>query len=132
MVFDPIANMISVIKNGYLAKKSAVEIPFSLHKEKIVKVLEKEGFIESVDIKKDPKTDHKFLLVKLSYKDKKPVLTEIKQVSKPSRRTYVPFSKVPKVLGGLGFSIISTSQGVFSTSEVRKRHLGGEIICHVW
>ena len=132
MVFDPIANMISVIKNGYLAKKSAVEIPYSSHKEKIARVLERESFVESVEVKKDTKTEHRFLLVKLSYKDKKPVLAEIKQVSKPSRRSYVPFSKVPKVLGGLGFSIISTSQGVFSTSEVRKRHLGGEVICHVW
>lgn len=132
MIFDPVANMISIIKNGSLAGKISVEIPYSSHKEKIAKVLEREKFINGVEIKKDEKNAHQSLVIKLIYQNKKPVLTDIKQVSKPSRRVYVPYSKVPKVLGGLGFSVISTSSGVLSTREVRKKHLGGEIICHVW
>lgn len=132
MIFDPIANMISIIKNGYLANKDSVQFPYSSYKERIAKVLERENFLKKVEVKKDEKTGHQVISVNLVYHNKKPVLTEIKQVSKPSRKIYVPFSKVPKVLGGLGFSVISTPQGVFSTKEARKKHLGGEIICHIW
>lgn len=132
MIFDPIANMISALKNGYRANKDVVEVLHSKHKENILKVLVSEKMVEKIEIKSDKKTGMKNIAISLSYTDRKPAMSDIKQVSKPSRRVYVPCDKLPKVLGGLGFSVISTPSGVVSSKEAKKKHLGGEVICNVW
>ncbi len=132
MIFDPIANMISTIKNGYLAHKVEVTVPHSRYKESIAKVLVDENFVADIATKTDTKSSKKVLILTLKYDNKKPALDDIKQVSKAGLKVYVPYSKIPKVLGGLGTSVISTPQGLMSAKKARKLHVGGEIICHVW
>lgn len=132
MIFDPIADMISTIKNGYLSNKDEVRIPFSLYKQEIAKVLIEENYLLGMEVVQDEGKVKKKLILKLKYEDKKPVLTDIKQVSKTSLRVYVPYKHLPKVLGGLGFSVVSTPKGVVSTAKAKKLHLGGEVICNVW
>ena len=123
---DPIADMLVAVKNGYMAKKTEVSIPYSRFKEKVIKVLEKENFVGDVE-KKD-----KSLQVKLLYKGHQPNLTQIKKISKPSLRVYSKGKRIKTIRGGKGLIIISTSKGVMSGKEARKKGLGGELICQVW
>lgn len=132
MIFDPIANMISSVKNGYRAGRADVLIPYSSFKEDIAKVLVDENFLEAVTSETDKKTGHKNLVLKLKYNEKVPNLTDIKQISKTSLRVYSSSQRLKKVLGGLGISIISTPKGVMSDRKAKKQNLGGEIICQVW
>ncbi len=132
MSIDPIANFISIIKNGYLAKKAEVKVPTSKFKENLAKVLVKEGFLENV---KTEKTKNQFvenLILTLKYEGKKPVLTDIQRVSKPGLRVYLGKTKIPKILGGLGIIIISTPEGLMTGQEAKTKNLGGEAICKVW
>lgn len=130
MISDPIADALIQIKNGYLAGKNSVTIPHSNMKEELFMLLTKSGFIESAKVtgEKVKKT----IQVKLKYKDKKPVLTNVVKVSKPSLRVYVNKDSIPWVLGSLGTVIISTSNGLITGSEARKRKTGGEVICKIW
>jgi small subunit ribosomal protein S8 len=127
---DQIANALSIIKNGYLARKKIVEIPNTSVLRNIVNVLAGEGYIEPVDVKKEKQ--ERTLMLTLRYEGKKPVLTNIERVSKPGLRFYVGKNQIPRVLGGIGNVIISTSKGVMTGSEAKKQSLGGEIICKVW
>lgn len=124
---DPIADMISVIKNGFLAKKDKVKVPFSAIKFEVCKALKEKGLI------RDTKQSNQNLVIKLKYNDDgSPKLTEIKRISKPSRRVYVSCDEIPRILQGLGFVIISTSKGVIDGAKAKKMRVGGELICKAW
>lgn len=132
MITDPVANMLSMIKNGYRAGKKDVAVPYSQYKENIAKVFMEENFLEEVKVNRNDKVSRAELILKLKYDNKVPSLTDLKQVSKPGLRIYVSSMRIPKVLGGLGVSILSTPQGVMSSKKARKLHVGGEIICNIW
>jgi len=134
---DPIADMLTRIRNALAVGKKEVVFPFSKIKFEIGKILENEGFIKKIE--KIPanlnQKEGKFeqLKVDLKYLDNKdPAIRNLKRVSKPGQRIYVKKDQLPKVLGGLGIAIISTSKGLMTDKEARKRKLGGEIICEIW
>jgi small subunit ribosomal protein S8 len=127
---DPIADLLTRIRNAYLAKKETVEVPHSHTKEAIVKILKQGGYIDSVKVvKQSPQPK---IVLTLAYKGKVPALEGIERVSKPGRRMYVKANKIPLTLGGYGITILSTNQGVITDKEAKKKNLGGEIICKVW
>lgn len=133
MYSDPIADLLTRIRNGYRASKSEVSIPYSKHKEAIVRVLQQYRFVQGVTSKTEG--THKDLVVALRYSgpdDKIPALSHIKRISLPSRRVYQKAAEIKRVLQGFGIAILSTPQGVMSDIEARKRKLGGEVICEVW
>lgn len=125
---DPISDMFIRIKNAQFANKISVNIPFSNFKKKITILLKKEGYIKDYCKKNIPQP---FLKIFLKYFKGKPVIDTIKRVSKPGLRIYKKKNEIPKVISGLGIAIISTSQGVCSDREARKKGLGGEIICYI-
>ena len=128
---DPIGDMLTRIRNGQMRSLNKINIPFSNFRLKILEVLKKEGYIIDFNIDNDKKKI-KFLSVDLKYYEGQPVIKEIKRVSKPGRRVYSKATSIPKVLNGLGLSILSTSKGVMSDSDAMKNNLGGEIICKVF
>ena len=130
MLSDPIADMLTRIKNGYLAHKKEVQAPFSKIKAEIARVLVKEGYLALV--KKTQQLGKKNLILELKYQNGQPSLRKIKRVSKPSLRVYLGTRKLPKAFRGMGISIVSTSFGVMSNKEAKQKKLGGEIICQVW
>ena len=123
---DPLANMIVAIKNGYMARKPYVLVPYSKFKWQIVKVLENEKLVGQV-AKKDNKID-----IALIYEAKSPKINQIKQISKQGLRIYSKVKQLKSVKGGRGTVIISTPQGVMTDKNARKKNLGGEIICEIW
>jgi len=129
MINDPIADFLIRIKNGYLAKKTEVSVPYSKIKENLGKILVEEGYLEKLKIKNEKL---KIIELTLKYEGKRPALTDVQRVSKPGLRIYVDKTKIPKVLGGLGITIISTPKGLMTDKEARKKGLGGEVICKVW
>ncbi len=122
--------MLIRIKNGYLANKSEVPVPWSKTKESVANLLIKQGFLDSQEISTDG--SKKELTLKLKYDHKKSALTDVKIVSRPGLRIYVKRSQLPRVLGGLGIAIVSTPAGLLTDNEARHRGLGGEVICEVW
>ena len=130
-VSDPIADMLTVIRNGCKAKKKKVEVPASGFKREIVRVLLEEKFISNFRYIEDNKQGR--LRVYLKYTDEEiSVISGIKRISTPGLRNYAGGKEVPRVQGGLGVAIITTSQGIMTDKEAKKRGIGGEIICHVW
>lgn len=128
---DPIADMLTRIRNGNLAKQDKVDIPASNFKAGIAKVLKNEGYIKNSKIIKDRKQG--LLRVYLKYGPKNERTIEgIKRVSKPGRRIYSGFEEIPKIRGGLGIMILSTSKGIMTDREARKKKMGGELICSIW
>lgn len=128
---DSISNLLSKIKNGYLARKRIVSLPHSNKSEEIAKQLHKNNFLAGVEVKKD--TPGKATLeMTLKYEDNNPALTEVKRISKPGLRVYSSKDKLPQVLSGLGIAIVSTSQGMMTNKEARKKGIGGEIVAVVW
>jgi len=123
---DPIANMLITIKNGYMAKKLQVSVPYSKFKYEIAKVLGRKKFVDSVK-----KAESK-IIISLLYKNQKPGLTQIKKVSKLGLRIYTKSKNIKKIKGGRGTIIISTPQGVMTGEEAKSKNLGGEIICQLW
>ncbi|MFA5029661.1 MAG: 30S ribosomal protein S8 [Patescibacteria group bacterium] len=130
---DPIADMLTRIRNASKVKKTEVYIPFSKIKLEMIKIFKKRGLIESFEEIK-PGADSKFggLMVSLKYEDSKPAITSLKKISKPGKRVYAAKDKLPRVLNGLGISIISTSRGLMTGDEAKKAGLGGEIICEIY
>ena len=128
MSVDSIANMLTQIRNAYLAQHKSTQIFNSKLNYQIVQILKENGFLESIKMTPDKKK----INLKLKYHGKNPAPTNIKRISKPGCRIYCPAKKIPKVLGGLGISIISTSQGLLTGSQAKEKKLGGEIICEVW
>ncbi len=128
---DPIADYLTRIRNALRAGHKFVDVPASRVKAELSKILIDQGYINSVKYIDDDKQG--FLRVYLKYgKDMSSAINGIKRISKPSLRIYVPSNKLPRVLGGYGMSIISTSQGILPDAECRKRKIGGEVICEVW
>ena len=130
MVTDPIADMLTSIKNGYMAKKAAVVLPHSKLKESLAKVLVSAGFL--ADSQAEDKDGKKSLVLKLKYHQKQPAITDLRRISKPSLRIYMKSTHLPRVLGGLGLAVISTPAGLMTDGEARKKKLGGEVICEIW
>lgn len=131
VISDPIADMLTRIRNGINARHMRVPMPLSKVKIRIAEVLKEEGFIESYDI--DRKPTHSKLTVQLRYDtNREPLITGLKRISRPGLRQYVRSDAIPTVRNGLGVAIVSTSQGVLSDREARRRNLGGELLCAVW
>ncbi len=126
---DPIADMLIRVKNGYLAGKSEVIVPWSKLLESLAKILVETGFLSKEKIVSE---GAKTLVLELKYAGKIPALTQVKRVSKPSLRVYARKDGLPRVLGGLGMAIISTPRGLMTNKKARKEGLGGEVICEVW
>lgn len=126
---DPISDMLTRIRNAHLALLPALELPHSRMKESIAGILKKEGYISdfSVDGQKIKK-----LKLKLKYDGKTSVITGLRRVSSPGLRNYVSATEIPRVRGGLGTAIVSTSQGLMSGTQARKNNVGGELLCYIW
>lgn len=131
MITDKIADLITRIRNAQMAKLRFTEAPFSSFKENLLKVLLSEGYIANYSIFKDNKGHNNFK-IELKYFNGKPVISEIKRISKPGRRVYMPIKKLPCVHNGLGLHILSTSYGVMSEFDARKKCVGGEVLCSVF
>ncbi len=130
---DPIADMLTRIRNAATTKKEAVEIPFSKIKLEIARILKKENFIDSYEeLKKDSENKFGGILVNLKYQDGQSAITSIQRVSKPGRRVYASVEDLPRVLNGLGVAIISTPKGLMTNREAKKAGLGGEVMCEIY
>ena len=127
---DPIADMLTRIRNAATARHTRVLIPASKMKLAIARVLKEEGYIKDIEILKD--NPQGTLRLTLRYVDKKPVVTQLKRVSKPGLRVYAGKTELPRVLGGLGIAIISTSHGLMSGRAAKRAGLGGEVVAYVW
>ncbi|HXK33144.1 MAG TPA: 30S ribosomal protein S8 [Dehalococcoidia bacterium] len=128
---DPIADMLTRIRNAVTAKHDYVNIPASNMKVAIANVLREEGFIKQYEVKQDG--SRKLMRIELNYTGKKePVLNGLQRVSKPGLRVYVQKREIPRVYGGLGIAILSTPQGVMTGQDAWRRSIGGEVICYVW
>lgn len=131
MVTDPIADMLTRIRNAVLIKSEKVDIPASRMKLEIAKILKEEGFIRAYKILKDKKQG--ILRITLKYApENDAVISGLKRVSKPGRRVYVGKDSVPMVMGGVGISILSTSKGVLADKVCRREEVGGEVLCYIW
>ena len=128
---DPIADMITRIRNAQLRTLNTVNIPNSKFRSRILDVLKEEGYISNYKTSSD-KNNNKFLLVDLKYNNGVPVIKEISRVSKPGRRIYTKADSIPKIQNGLGIAIVSTSKGIMSDNNARLKKIGGEIICRVF
>ena len=126
---DPISDMLSRIRNAALALVPVVELPHSRIKESIAHILKREGYLADVAV--EGNTPKKIKL-KLKYQGKKNVIEGLRRISKPGLRHYVGSTEMPRVLNGMGVAVISTSEGLMTGGQARKKNLGGEVICHVW
>jgi small subunit ribosomal protein S8 len=128
---DPIADMLTRIRNASNAKKEKVEIPASRTKAEIARILNREGYIRKFEIVRNDKFD--VLVVHLKYgQDRKATISGIKRISTPGLRVYAKKDGMPRVLGGLGIAILSTSRGVMTEKEAKAQGVGGEVMCYVW
>ena len=128
---DPLGDMLARIRNGQAAGKSAISVPASKMRERVLEVLQREGYIRGFSLL-ERKSVGAELTVELKYHEGAPVIREITRVSKPGRRVYSKVGDLPTVSGGLGISILSTPRGVMSDSEARAANVGGEILCRVF
>ena len=126
---DPISDMLTRLRNGYMSKQKEVVIPSSKLKVAIAQVLEREGYIKSFRVDGDVK---KTLVVEMKYFNRRSVVEGIERVSKPSCRLYCGCKDIPKVKDGLGLAILSTPKGILSGADAEKQNVGGEILCYVW
>jgi small subunit ribosomal protein S8 len=133
---DPIADMLTRIRNAVMAGQIVTAMPSSKMKVAIAKILKAEGFVKDYEVVAGEKKDRKVLRINLKYvgerRLRRPVLTGLDRISKPGRRIYTSKREIPWVLSGMGIAIISTSKGVMTGREARKMGLGGEIVCKVW
>jgi small subunit ribosomal protein S8 len=128
-MIDPIADMLTRIRNASRALLPTVAIPHSRMKESLANILKSEGYVAEVAIEgKLPKT----IKLRLKYEGKKSVIEGLKRVSKPGLRNYVGSTEIPRVRGGLGVAVVSTSEGVMTGQDARKKNIGGELLCYVW
>lgn len=128
---DPIADMLTRIRNANMAEKKVVQMPHSKMKSEIARILKAEGFIKDYTVEND--AGKSVLNVFLKYTvDREPVIQGLRRISKPSCRKYVNAEEVPRVLGGIGMAIMSTSSGVVTDNEAREKHVGGEVLCYIW
>jgi small subunit ribosomal protein S8 len=128
---DPIADMITRIRNAQMRTLNTVNIPNSKFRERILSVLKEEGYISDFKFVSDDKNKGS-LVVNLKYSNGMPVIKEIRRISKPGRRIYTKADSIPKIQSGLGIAIVSTSMGIMSDNDARSKNVGGEIICKVF
>jgi small subunit ribosomal protein S8 len=131
MMTDPIADMLTRIRNANMARLEKVDIPASKIKIEITKILKEKGFIKSFKVIRDRKQG----IIRISLKyfdDNERAITGLKRISKPGRRVYVDKTKIPKVMGGYGIAILSTSKGILTDEACRREGIGGEVLCTVW
>lgn len=126
---DPISDMLTRIRNGQKARKVSVSMPASKQKEAVARVLENEGYITGIAV--DGEGAHRELTIELKYFEGRPVIEKIERASRPGLRVYRGKEELPKVLGGLGVAIVSTSAGVMSDRQAREKGIGGEVLCVV-
>jgi small subunit ribosomal protein S8 len=129
-VIDPIADMLTRIRNAIMASHESVLVPSSKIKLSIVKILKEEDFIDDYEVLKGK--PQPMIKVRLKYADEQPAILGLERVSKPSLRVYVEGHEIPRVYGGLGIAILSTSKGIMTGQEAWRQRLGGEILCYVW
>jgi small subunit ribosomal protein S8 len=130
---DPIADMLTRIRNANSAQFETVSMPGSKLKESLAAILENEGYISGYSVEKDPAKPGSTLQITMKYApDRTRTIAGIKRISKPGLRIYTRADRIPRVLGGIGVAVVSTSHGLMTDREARKRHLGGEVLCHVW
>lgn len=130
MTTDPIADMLTRIRNANLQRHTTVDVPYSKVKEAIAKILLSEGFVESMDILKEEA--FATMRITLKYDGKTRVLQGLKRISKPGLRIYASVEELPRVLNGLGIAIISTSKGIMTDKEARKLNVAGEVLAYIW
>lgn len=129
---DPIADFLTRVRNANTAMKKSVDIPNSNMKVSLSQILKDEGFIKDYEVIADQDSVKKNIRVYLKYDNKTRVISGLKRISKPSLRVYVGKDEIPKVLGGLGVAILSTSKGVMTDKKARREGMGGEVLCYVW
>jgi small subunit ribosomal protein S8 len=130
---DPIADMLTRIRNGNVAFHDDVRMPSSKLKQALAEILQREGYIEGYDVTDHPTRPGQELIVHMKYTPERVrTISGMKRVSKPGLRVYRKADDMPRVLGGLGVAVLSTSQGLMTDREARKRHMGGEVLCYVW
>lgn len=127
---DPIADLFTRIRNGYMAGLEVVEVPHSKLKESVLSVLKSGGFVS--DVQTVERKGRKIFVVQLRYEGKRPAVTRIERVSTPGRRSYIAANKIPSVLGGMGIAILSTPAGVMTGKEAKSKQVGGEFLGRVW
>jgi small subunit ribosomal protein S8 len=128
---DPIADFLTRVRNGLHADRDEVEMPASTFKAEVARILQEQGYIEDFEV--EPARVGRTLRVRLKYtEDRKPVIQGLERVSKPGRRTYVQSDGIPKVQGGMGTTIVSTSRGVMTGHDARRAGVGGELVARVW
>lgn len=130
-ISDPIADMLTRIRNANIVRHETLEIPASNIKKEIAEILKSEGFIKNVEYIEDDKQGVIRVFLKYGSKNER-VITGLKRISKPGLRVYAQREELPKVLNGLGVALISTSEGVLTDREARKRNIGGEVLAYVW
>jgi small subunit ribosomal protein S8 len=130
---DPIADMLTRIRNANVAMHDEVRMPASKMKENLAVLLQKEGYIEGFKTEDNAERPGRSLIIEMKYSpERERVISGVKRVSKPGLRVYTKADRIPRVLGGLGVAVLSTSQGLMTDREARKRRMGGEILCFVW
>lgn len=136
MVNDPIGDVLTQIRNGYMAGKQRIIVPHSNLKEELIRILEKKGYVHGVKVQTmaspSSRSERKVLEIDLKYTGTKPSMENVKRVSKPGRKIYVDKYHIPSVLSGYGTAVISTSKGLLTDTEARKQGVGGELICQIW
>jgi len=131
MMTDPIADMLTRIRNSVLIRAEKVDIPASRLKVEIAKIMKEEGFIKSYKIIKDKKQG--ILRMTLKYtQDNRPIVEGLKRISKPGRRVYVGKDEVPSVVGGMGIAVVTTPKGILTDKTCRREGVGGEVLCYIW
>ena len=135
---DLISNVLTYIRNGNLSKNKSIKLPYLKTTIQLVKILKTEGFIESFSISKKEESgeqvysDQIIVFLKYEGRNRKPILTNLKRISKPGRRIYVNAKQVPQLLGGLGILILSTSHGIITNKQAKNLKIGGELLCSIW
>jgi len=132
VVNDTIADMLTRIRNANLARHQIVQVPSTKMTRNLASVLQEEGFIQSFEEVGEDITKQLLLSLKYKGKEREPVITSLKRISRPGLRVYANRKELPRVLGGLGIAIISTSKGVLTDNKARHQGLGGEVLCYIW
>lgn len=130
MMTDPIAEMLTRIRNGNMKKHESIQVPASNMKKNLAQILLDEGYIKGYNVTEDNKQG--IISIDLKYVDDQKAISGLKRISKPGRRVYVGVEDIPRVLDGLGIAILSTSKGVMTDKQARQLGVGGEVLCYVW
>ncbi|NLW55337.1 MAG: 30S ribosomal protein S8 [Firmicutes bacterium] len=130
VVTDPIADMLTRIRNANIVRSKSVDVPASNIKKELARLLKEEGYIQDYELIDDQKQG--LIRIQLKFNGKERIITGLKRISKPGLRVYVEKDQIPKVLGGLGIAILSTSKGVMTDKSARQLGIGGEVLCYVW